>query len=151
MTKSDSLSSELSPDTSTPPMRPVPSPTPDNVAFYDAARRGELRFQRCAACGAFRHYPRPVCPHCLSREYTWDLASGRGRVYTWTVVRGPTLPAFEAKVPYVIADILTDEGVHFVSELVDCAPDQVRADLPVRVVFEPVSVDITLVKFRPIV
>jgi uncharacterized OB-fold protein len=127
---------------------PLPQPTRDNAPFYDAARRGELRFQRCAACGTFRHYPRPACPRCLSRDATWERSSGRGTVYTWTIVRGPTLPAFQHKLPYNVVDVLMDEGVHFVSEVLDCAPEDLYAGMPVEAVFVPVTPDITLVKFR---
>jgi uncharacterized OB-fold protein len=127
---------------------PLPAPTRDNAPFYDAARKGELRFQRCSACGTFRHYPRPSCPACLSRAYTWERSSGRGRVYTWTIVRGPTLPAFEHNLPYNVVDVLMDEGVHFVSEVLDCPPEEIHAGLTVEAVFVPVSDAITLVKFR---
>jgi uncharacterized OB-fold protein len=127
---------------------PLPQPTRDNFPFYEAARRGELRFQRCTACGRFRHYPRPLCPHCLGREHTWERSTGRGTVYTWTIVRGPTLPAFEAKLPYNVVDVLMDEGVHFVSEILDCPPEAIRGGLPVEATFVPVTEEITLVKFR---
>lgn len=127
---------------------PLPQPTPDNAPFYEAARRGELRLQRCTSCGRFRHYPRPVCPYCLSRDHAWERASGRGTVYTWTIVRGPTLPAFEHKLPYNVVDVLLEEGVHFVSEVLDCAPEEIRAGMPVEATFVPVSDEITLVKFR---
>jgi uncharacterized OB-fold protein len=128
--------------------RPLPVPTADNAPFYEAARRGELRLQRCAACGRFRHYPRPTCPACLAREHTWERASGRGTVWTWTIVRGPTLPAFESKLPYNVVDVLLDEGVHFVSEVLDCGPDEIRAGMPVEAVFVPANDELTLVKFR---
>jgi hypothetical protein len=127
---------------------PLPRPTLDNIAFYEAARRGELRFQKCTSCGRFRHYPRPLCPGCLSRAYVWERSSGRGTIYTWTIVRGPTLPAFEAKVPYNVVDVLMDEGVHFVSEVVDCPPEEIVAGMPVAATFVAVSAEITLVKFR---
>ena len=127
---------------------PLPQPTLDNHPFYEAAKRGELRFQRCSACGEFRHYPRPICPHCLSREYEWELSRGRGTVYTWTIVRGPTLPAFNDQLPYNVVDVLMDEGVHFISQILDCPPDQIHAGLPVQAVFVPMSDEITLVKFR---
>jgi uncharacterized OB-fold protein len=127
---------------------PLPAPTRDNAPFYEAARNGELRFQRCSACGSFRHYPRPSCPQCLAREYSWERSSGRGRVYTWTIVRGPTLPTFEHKRPYNVVDVLMDEGVHFVSEVLDCPPEEIHAGMEVEAVFVPVSDDITLVKFR---
>lgn len=128
--------------------RPVPLPNADNAPFYEAARRGELRFQRCTDCLAFRHYPRPVCPECSSRAFSWERASGHGTVYTWTIVRGPTLPAFEAKLPYNVIDVLLEEGIHFVSELLDCEPHEIEAGMPVHAVFETVDEDITLVKFR---
>jgi uncharacterized protein len=127
--------------------QPLPAISRDNAPFYEAAQRGELRFQKCGACGRFRHYPRPACPHCLSRDFSWELSSGRGRVYTWTIVRGPTLPAFQAKLPYNVVDVLMDEGVHFVSEVLDRAPEEIVAGLPVRAVFVAVSDDVTLVKF----
>ena len=128
--------------------RPLPLPTRDNAAFYEAARRGELVFQRCAACGRFRHYPRPTCPECLSRDHAWERSTGHGTVWTWTIVRGPTLPAFEGKLPYNVVDVLMDEGVHFVSEVLDCPPEEIRAGMPVQTVFVAASDDITLVKFR---
>jgi uncharacterized OB-fold protein len=127
---------------------PLPQPSRDNAPFYEAARRGELRFQKCSACGTFRHYPRPVCPKCLSRDYTWELSTGRGTVYTWTIVRGPTLPAFEHKLPYNVVDVLMDEGVHFISEVLDCPPEEITAGMRVQATFESVNDEITLVKFR---
>ena len=130
------------------PRLPLPRPTLDNLAFYEAARRGELRFQRCSACKRFRHYPRPICPQCLSREFTWERSSGRGTVYTWTIVRGPTLPAFEPKLPYNVVDVLMEEGVHFVSEVLDCRPEDIYAGMPVTVSLVAVTDEITLVKFR---
>jgi len=127
---------------------PLPAPTLDNAPFYEAARRGELRFQRCSSCRTFRHYPRPICPRCLGRDYVWEKATGRGTVYTWTIVRGPTLPAFEHRLPYNVVDVLLVEGVHFVSEVLDCPPEEIRAGMAVEATFVPVTEEITLVKFR---
>ena len=127
---------------------PLPLPTLDTLPFYQAARRGELYLQRCAACGRFRHYPRPTCPECLSPGFRWERVSGRGTVYTWTIVRGPTLPAFEGQLPYNVVDVLLEEGVHFVSQVLDCPPEAMCANMPVAAVFVPVSDEITLVKFR---
>ena len=128
--------------------QPLPQPTLDNHEFYEAAQRGELRFQRCADCGTWRHYPRPVCPECVSTNVRWERASGRGTVYTWTIVHGPTLPAFQDDLPYNVVDVLTDEGVHFQSQVLDCPPEEIYAGMPVEAVFVPVTDDMTLVKFR---
>jgi uncharacterized OB-fold protein len=127
---------------------PLPAIAPDTAPFYEAARRGELRFQRCTDCSAWRHYPRPACPACQSRRFSWERASGCGTVYTWTIVHGPTLPAFEASLPYNVVDVLLDEGIHFVSQVLDCPADALRAGLPVEAVFVPASEAVTLVKFR---
>ena len=91
---------------------------------------------------------RPICPACQSTRYTWELSKGRGVVYTWTIVHGPTLPVFQDQVPYNVVDVLLDEGVHFQSQVLDCPATELRAGLPVQAVFVPVSEDITLVKFR---
>ncbi len=128
--------------------QPLPQPTLDNHEFYEAAQRGELRFQRCADCGTWRHYPRPVCPECLSTRLSWERASGRGTIYTWTIVHGPTLPAFQDDLPYNVVDVLTDEGIHFQSQVLDCPPEEIYAGMPVEAVFVPVTEDMTLVKFR---
>ena len=127
---------------------PLPLPSVDDAEFYGAARRGELRFQRCADCRTWRHYPRPVCPECASRRFEWERASGRGEIYTWTIVHGPTLPVFRDKLPYNVVDVLTEEGLHFQSELLDCPTDQIEPGLAVEAVFVPASDEITLVKFR---
>jgi hypothetical protein len=127
---------------------PLPVFTPDAAPFYEAARHGELRFQRCTDCHAWRHYPRPACPACLSRRFAWECASGRGVVYTWTIVHGPTLPAFEADLPYNVVDVLLDEGIHFVSQVLDCPPEALLAGMPVEAVFVSVTDEVTLVKFR---
>ena len=127
---------------------PLPQLTLDNHEFYEAARRGELRFQRCTDCRAWRHYPRPACPACQSRRFSWERASGRGTVYTWTVVHGPTLPAFEASLPYNVVDVLLDEGIHFVSQVLDCPAEALCAGLPVVAEFVPVDEAVTLVKFK---
>ena len=127
---------------------PLPQPTLDNVEFYEAAKRNELRFQRCSDCGTWRHYPRPACPECLSRDYSWEKSTGRGTIYTWTVVHGPTLPAFQDQLPYNVVDVLMDEGVHLQSQVLDCPGDEIYAGMPVQAEFVPFNEDFTLVKFR---
>ena len=112
------------------------------------------RFRFCVRCGTRlvsrddHGRLRPTCPACLSREVAWERASGRGTVWTWTIVRGPTLPAFESRLPYNVVDVLLDEGVHFVSEVLDCPPDAIYPAMPVEAVFVRASTDVTLVKFR---
>ncbi|MDX2168378.1 MAG: Zn-ribbon domain-containing OB-fold protein [Deltaproteobacteria bacterium] len=128
---------------------PTPVPNPDNQGFWEACARGELRLQRCTACRAWRHHPRPLCPACGSFDYEWGLASGRGVVHTFTIVHRPTLPAFEERLPYNVIVVRLEEGVFMVSNLVGADASALRIGLPVEVVFEPLDIDITLPKFRP--
>jgi uncharacterized OB-fold protein len=119
---------------------PLPDLADERTAEYFAgAARGELVLPRCGACGRLVWYPEPRCPACAGESYTWTSVSGRGRVFSWTVVRRAFLPAFEEMVPFVTALVALDEdpAVRIVSYLVDCDPDAVTADMPVEAVFRP--------------
>jgi uncharacterized OB-fold protein len=127
---------------------PLPVPNPDNQGFWEACRRHELRLQRCTSCGTLRHPPRPMCPSCNGPEHDWALASGRGRVYSYTVVHGPTLPAFETRAPYNVIVVQLDEGPFLVSNLVAPVSSIIRIGMAVEVTFEDISDTVTLPKFR---
>jgi len=129
---------------------PLPVPTPETRPFWEAARRHELSVQRCRACGHHFFYPRAVCPHCLADEVEWRRVSGRGTVHTFTVVhRGQR--NFPLPTPYVIAIVELAEGPRLMTNLVGIEPDpaKIRIGLPVEVVFEDVSADVALPRFRP--
>ena len=128
--------------------RPLPALQGFTQQFYDWCRQGELRFQRCDACGTWRHVPREICARCGSFAWAWARSSGRGRVFTWTVVVRALHPAFTADAPYAPVVVEMEEGVRVVSLMLDCAPDELRIDMPVEVVFEAVTPEITLPKFR---
>lgn len=130
------------------PLPPLPVPGPDNAEFWDACRRHELRIQRCRRCGETRFYPRPACPGCASLEAEWVSCSGRGRVYSWTVVHPPTLPAFAAIVPYAVGLIELEEKVFMVGQIRGVAPDAIRPGLRVTVEFDDVTEEITLPHWR---
>ncbi len=129
--------------------RPLPRPTALSAPFWEAARRHELRIQRCRSCREHVFYPRYNCPHCGSRELDWVTASGRGTVYTFTVARRPTHPAFADRVPYVIAIVELDEGPRLTTNIVGCDPGAVRIGMRVRATFEDVGEEISLVMFEP--
>jgi uncharacterized OB-fold protein len=76
-------------------------------------------------------------------------ASGRGRIYSYTVIHRPPSPAFEEDVPYTLALVELEEGVRLMSQIVGIEPDDVSVDLPVEVVFDDISPAISLPRFRP--
>jgi uncharacterized OB-fold protein len=129
--------------------KPLPQVTPAMRPFWEGARRHELVVQRCAGCGAHRFPARDICSRCLSREAEWTPVSGRGTVFSWAVMHQVYHPGFAAEVPYAVVVIELAEGARLVSNLVDCAPADIRAGMPVEVVFDDVAPDVTLPKFRP--
>jgi uncharacterized OB-fold protein len=107
--------------------------------FWDAAARGELVIPRCAACRAFVWYPRERCPGCAGAELPWESVSGRGTLFSFTVVRHVFAPPFAPLVPYAtgLVALAEDPAVRLATLLVDGDPESLRVDQPVRVVFRP--------------
>ena len=127
--------------------KPLPIPTRDTIEYWEGCKRHQLPLQRCQNCGAFRFYPRPMCPNCNSMDYEWVKAIGKGRVYSWTVAVQRFHPALE--VPYIIAIVELEEGVRMTSNIIDCKPEELSVGMPVEVIFDDVTEDITLPKFKP--
>jgi uncharacterized OB-fold protein len=127
--------------------RPLPTRRPDSEPFWDAAQRGELQLQRCDDCGTFRFYPRPMCPSCHSFATTWTRCSGRGTVYSFTIVRRPLTRWFRDRVPLVCAVVTLEEGPRMMGDLVDVEPEGVRIGDRVHIAFETVTREISLPYF----
>jgi len=115
--------------------------------YWEGCRHGELRYQRCDACGSANMRPAPSCARCGGRDMSWAVSQGRGRLYSWTVVWRPQHPSF--RVPYAPAIVELDEGFYLVSAIVGCEPDDLRVDMPVEVEFHPAGDEITLPYFGP--
>ena len=130
--------------------KPLPTMEGLTKEFYDWCKQSELRFQCCSDCGAWRHVPREQCAACGSQAWEWSRSSGRGTVFTWTVAERSMHPAFADDVPYAAVVIELEEGVRLVSEVVHCPTEALEVGMPVEVVFEDVTPDVTLPKFRRI-
>jgi len=129
--------------------KPLPVVNPWALPFWEGARDEKLVIQKCRDCGKFVFYPRIVCPHCFSQALEWEQVSGRGTVYSYTVVENNAPSYFQDEMPYVVALVRLAEGVQMMSNIVGCDPYSVRCDMPVEVVFEKVNEAFTLPKFRP--
>jgi uncharacterized protein len=130
--------------------KPVPAPDADSRAFWHGCRDHRLMLQRCAGCGQARFPPSGACPHCQSTRVEWQRASGHGRVYSWIVVTHPVpKDVYGPDVPYVVGLVELEEGVRMPTNIVGCEPGAIVADMPVEVVFDDVSSELTLPRFRP--
>jgi uncharacterized protein len=126
---------------------PVPNPSPASQPYWEGCARGELLYQRCDGCATIALRPGTVCGHCLSRSLSWAASSGKGSLYSWTVVWRPQRPSFT--VPYAPAIVTLDEGFRMVSSIVGCEAEDLAADMPLDVEFHPASDEIFLPYFRP--
>lgn len=128
--------------------KPLPRITADNRPFWEAARRHELALQRCDDCGHFRYPPAPVCPECVSERATWTPVSGRGTVTTFVVVHKPYFASFVADLPYNVVQVQLDEGPRLTANLVEIANADIRIGARVEAVFDDVTPEVTLPRFR---
>ncbi|MBX3025406.1 Zn-ribbon domain-containing OB-fold protein [bacterium] len=129
--------------------KPIPAITPEMRPFFEGARRHELRVQRCRGCGALRFPARALCSACLSTDSEWIAVSGRGEIYSFNVMHQVYHPGFAAEVPYTVVLVQLAEGPRMISNLVGIDAHAVRVGMPVRVVFETLSDEVTLPKFTP--
>jgi uncharacterized OB-fold protein/acyl dehydratase len=129
------------------PSRLAPPLGHDNGWWWEGIARGELLIQKCQACGALRHPPRAMCGECQSIEWNAIPAKGRGRVYSYTVLHHPKFPGYDY--PLVCAVIELEEGTRIVSNVVGCAPERLRIDMPVELTIEQGEDGMRLPLFRP--
>jgi uncharacterized OB-fold protein len=128
----------------------LPRPTPETAPFWDGCREGRLLLPWCRDCGRPHFYPRAICPHCLSSRLDWRPASGRGRLHTF-VINHRAAKGYSA--PYVIAVVDLEEGPRMLSNVVTEAaptPEALCIDMALEVVFERLTDEITLPRFRPV-
>ena len=128
-------------------MRQAPIVTDDSAVFWDAAGEHRLVAQRCGGCGALRHPPRPMCPHCHSLSWEAVTLSGRGTLYSYAVLHHPQHPAFEYPVLAALVDL--DEGVRLVSNLVEVKSADIAIGMRLEVAFIPTADGRSVPVFRP--
>ena len=125
------------------PRKLTPPPVnAESEPFFKAARAGRFMIPVCTACGKAHWYPRAICPFCASDKVEWREGSGRGTIYTFSVMR-------RVKEPYVLAHVTLAEGPTMLTNIVDCDFDQVRIGQPVTVVFQDTENGPPVPMFRP--
>jgi uncharacterized OB-fold protein len=130
----------------------------DSEPFWAGTRAGELRMQRCLACGRLRFPPRPMCPWCRSMESDWPVMSGKGTIWSFVVAHPPLLPAYAALAPYNVVVVTLDEDptIRLVGNLVGTEegpinqidPATIEIGQPVRVVFQRLDGDVVLPRWQ---
>jgi uncharacterized protein len=120
----------------------APRVLPETQAYWEAANVGQLLVKKCLDCGEFHHYPRDICPHCLSANTAWEKAAGTGKVYSFSTMG-------KGDAAYTMALVTLNEGVTMMTNLVDCDPTQVAIGQVVRVAFKTSSSGQAVPMFTP--
>jgi uncharacterized protein len=130
-------------------LRALPRPDHASRHYWQSAADGTLVLQRCTRCDQFQFYPRSLCASCAG-DTEWVEASGRGTLYTFTVIRQNRAEAFAPLSPYAVGIIDLDEGVRMMSNIVDCDIDALRVGMPLEVVILRAADDVGLPFWRPL-
>ncbi len=129
--------------------RYLPVIYPEELPYWEAARRHELVLQSCKTCGKAWYPIGPACPHCFANDFEWKQMSGRGKVHNYVIYHKAWTPYFEKRVPYAVVQVELEEGPRLTTNLLDCPVSDVKIGMPVEVTFEAIPNDITLVQFHP--
>lgn len=115
-----------------------PTPHGDRYAtiYWDATSRGELHIQHCSKCDQLRHYPTALCPHCHSFEHDWIVASGRGKLHSWTVCHHAFHPGFKNALPYTLVTVDLVEGVRTLGLLEEGTAHELTIGMPLQASFK---------------
>jgi uncharacterized OB-fold protein len=120
---------------------PGPERNPETAPFWDAARDGRFLLPRCASCHRWHWYPRAFCPFCHG-GIGWHEASGRGTLYSFTLLQGP-------RGPYALAYVTLEEGPTMLTNIVAGAAEDLRIGMPVALTLVPCDNGEKLPVFRP--
>lgn len=129
--------------------KPLPEMQPWSKPFWEGAKQHKLLIQECTDCNTKIFYPRKICPECWSQNLSWTKASGKGTIYSYSITMAGVEEKFAEDLPFVLALVDLEEGVRMMTNIVDCPHDEVRIGMDVEVVFEDVTEDVSLPKWRP--
>jgi uncharacterized protein len=132
--------------------KPVPVADDLSQPFWEAAKGRRPVAQRCAECGYYNHPPRLVCDRCSSQRLEFTPVSGRGTIYSFTVMHQPSVAGFEGEVPYIniVVELEQQPMLFMVSNLPYAELGKVRIGGRVEVWFEERGPDLVLAQFRPV-
>lgn len=131
---------------------PLPQPDPVSQLYWDSVRAHAMRLQRCVDCEKWVFYPRAACPHCGGVSLEWRPVSGRGLVYSFTIVHRAPSPALQEQAPYIVALVELEEGVRLMGRLVGVPvePGHVRMGAEIVLEYADVTGEVTLPRFRTV-
>ena len=131
--------------------KPLPEITDQTRPFWAAAKAGKLVLQKCTRCGTAQFHPKPWCVECGCRDIPWTDAKPSGAVYAFTISRAiaMNLAGWQGEMPVIMCLIDLDDGARLYGQVVECKPEDMQIGMRVDVVFEDISEEAGIPKFRP--
>lgn len=129
------------------PSRIKPPLSEDNAWWWEQASQDKLVIQRCMACQALRHPPRPMCEKCRSMEWDFIESKGKGTVTSHTTLHHPQFPGYEY--PLIMGLIDLEEGTRIVAQISHCKPEELEFGMPVTVLIHEDEDGFKLPVFEP--
>ena len=129
--------------------KPLPAISTLNQPYWDGLKKRQMVLPKCSACGVVWYPPAPFCPDCWSRDFSWQELSGRGKVNSWVVFHQAYFSSVKDEIPYNVAEVELEEGPRLLTNLVEVDNADIAIGMAVEVVFDDVTDDVTLAKFRP--
>ncbi len=131
-------------------IKPLPETQPWSKEFWKASKQHKLLIQECRDCNSKIFYPRKLCPECWSSNLSWSESSGKGKIFTFTITMTGVEKKFQEDLPYILALVDLKEGVRMMTNIVECNPEEVKIGMDVEVVFEDITEEFALPKWRPV-
>jgi len=131
--------------------KPLPAISSLSAPYWDGLKQRAVKLQRCDGCHKLWYPPGPFCPNCWSRNFTWEKLSGQGKVNSWVVFHQAYFSSVKDEIPYNVAEVELDEGPRLLTNLVGIDNADIKIGIPVEVVFDDVTDEVTLAKFRPFI
>jgi uncharacterized OB-fold protein len=128
----------------------LPEPDASNRPYFEGARQGKLRLQKCDDCDSWMFPVRKRCQTCGSTQLQWADASGRGTVYSHAQLRREYHPRHSGRLPLVMAQVDLDEGVRVMTNLIGVEPAAVKVGMNVAVTFEHSPTGEAIAVFKPV-
>ncbi len=129
-------------------IRPLPPIDPVTKEFWDGCQQEKLLIQKCGSCGTLNFYPRALCKKCHSDHLEYVEMSGRGTLYSYTIVHRAPGKTFDSQVPYAVALVDLEEGPRLLANIVNYS--QIGIGMKLSSVFLTTEEGFKLPAFTPV-
>lgn len=129
--------------------KPLPAISTLNQPYWDGLKQREMVLPKCKPCNKVWYPPTRFCPKCWSHDFSWQQLSGRGKVNSWVVFHQAYFSSLKDDIPYNVAEVELEEGPRLLTNLVEVSNEEIRIGMSVEVVYDDVTDEVTLAKFKP--